>query len=365
MRFFDSIRRLLPSSSSGNPQNRWEFTFEGTCRDTLRENSAVWRVGVSRFESWLQGLEKRTESSLGRRLAHAALEHEERFLGMGRIARPSGHDPSSWADYTRDWEARGLGRFRLLDDEKDIRVLVEGPASGPICAGMVAAAWECATGKRHRFTWSDSSNDGLVVSLFEQHSQLPGPKSIAPPWMPTTDSSKDEQDADHWADLLLDGKGTWSIIGERKMMLHLDLVARFEEYCTPYLEAKRFQRSEDYEWSGLDDQSSAWWDAAADSAREGFVTEGHHVLVRDHTDWISIARRHLSSHGLGGLSVTKQTDSHGGVLLNFCDVFHPAIASGILLGCWERAHGRNGRAITYTDSGETTLELLSSRAIAD
>jgi hypothetical protein len=34
-------------------------------------------VGNFVFESWFLGLEKRTEQSLGRRLAHAAVEHEE------------------------------------------------------------------------------------------------------------------------------------------------------------------------------------------------------------------------------------------------------------------------------------------------
>ena len=365
MGLFDSLRRLLNRPETADPASRWTFTSKGTCRDSMRDGEPAWRVGTSRFETWLQGLEKRTENSLGRRLAHAALEHEERLADIGKITKPSGRDPSSWREYISDWNSRGLGRFRLLDAEGDARLLVEAPACGPICAGMVAAAWECATGKRHRFTWSDSSSEGLVVSLIEQHAEVPGPKPVNPLWKPSTIYTTAEQDADYWADIRSDGGGTWSIMGERRMMLHLDLLSRFEEYCAPHVEDSNFSRSEDYEWIGLDEKHSAWWDSAADSAREGFVSEGHHVLVRNHSDWLSIAHRHLSSHGLGGLSSSKQIDAHGGVSLSFSEVFHPAIASGILLGCWERAYGRNGRVQLSLEGGKITLQLLSSRAIAD
>ncbi|MEC9000930.1 MAG: hypothetical protein VX779_00045 [Candidatus Thermoplasmatota archaeon] len=366
MGLLDSLRRILPRRAPRDPKSRWEFLTDGTCRDNSRDGESVWRAGVNRFESLLHEVEKRTENSLGRRLAHAALEHEERFMRLGNVAKPSGRDPTAWLDYFSDWESRGLGRFRLLDDEKGIRILAEGPASGPICAGALAAAWECATSRRHRFTWSDGSTDGLIVSLIEQHTDVPSPKPLRAPWM-TYDStvlpSNDNQY--HWADYRADGGGTWSIMGERKMMIHLDLISRFEEYCIPYVKDNNFTRSEDYAWDGSDHKHSAWWDAVADSAREGFVLEGHHVLVRDHSDWISIARRHLSSHGLGALRETKQTDAHGGVLLTFSGVFHPAIASGILLGCWERAYGRNGRVVFSLESDKSTLELRSSRAIAD
>jgi hypothetical protein len=60
----------------------------------------------------------------------------------------------------------------------------------------------------------------------------------------------------------------------------------------------------------------------------------------------------------------KQIDDHGGVILGFSTAFHPAIACGVLLGCWERAYGRNGRASISFEGGRVTLDLLSSREIA-
>tara|TARA_B100000029_G_scaffold307771_1_gene300519 strand:- start:3146 stop:4246 length:1101 start_codon:yes stop_codon:yes gene_type:complete len=366
MGFIDSLRRMIPRRASSDTKSRWTFATDGTCRDNLRNNEPTWCVGVSRFESFLQGVEKRTENSLGRRLAHAALEHEERLMRVGILSKPHGRETAAWSDYISDWESRGLGRFSLLDDGQDVRILAEDPASGPICAGALAAAWECATSRRHRFTWSDGSSDGVVVSLIEQHTDVPNPKPMDAPWItyePTAFAST--EDHDYWTDFRADGGGTWSIMGERKVMIHLDLILRFEEYCIPYVEDSNFMRSGDYSWGGFEGKRSAWLAAVADTAREGFTSEGHHVLVRDHLDWISIARRHLSPHGLGGLEKTEQTDAHGGVLLTFSGLFHPAIASGILLGCWERAYGRNGRAVFSFESGKSNVELCSSRAIAD
>ncbi len=366
MGLFDSLRKMLPRRIPIGPKSRWEFLSDGTCVDNQREYESAWRVGVARFESLLQGLEKRTENSLGRRLAHAALEHDERIMRMGTLSKPSGRVPGAWSDYISDWESRGLGSFRLLDDEQDIRILAEAPASGQICAGSLAAAWECATSRRHRFTWSDNSGDGLVVSLIEQHADVPSPKALKTPWKEsTTTENTPNEDQDYWDNFRAEERGTWSIMGERKMMIHLDLISRFEEYCIPYVRDNNFARSEDYTWSGLEDKCSPWLGALADSVREAFVSEGHHVLVREHSDWISIARRHLSSHGLGGILESEQIDAHGGVRLTFSGLFHPAIVSGTLLGCWERAYGRNGKAVFSLIEAKSTLELSAARAIAD
>ena len=369
MGLFNFLREFLssPPNPEGLVKERWIAFDDGTYRDMLRDYDEIaWRVGVGWFESWFQGLEKRTAQSLGRRLAHAAVEHEEYMMGLGGLSIPSGRDPASWSRTIMHWETSGLGRFGLLEDGDETRMVVELPASGPICSGLIAAAWEKATGKRHRFLWSESAGDGLVITLTQDDAQVPRPKPLSPSWNvqgPAADVMPETND-EIWMDLRADSSGHWSIMNERRMFILLDLILRFEEYCIPYLDGNCGVRFEDYSWGGLDEKRSAWWTAAADSARERFVSEGHHVLVREHSDWASIARRHLSYHGLGRIESTKQTDEHGGVSLTFSAVFHPAIVSGVLLGCWERAYGRNGRSSVAFVEGRTTLELRSSREIA-
>jgi len=357
-----------PESPENQVKLRWTPIDDGTYSDMARNYDPykiAWRVGVGWFESWFQGLEQRTGQSLGRRLAHAAVEYEEHMMSFEGGGAPSGRDPTSWLSTIEDWESRGLGQFELLDDGEETRILVYRPASGPICSGLVAAAWERATGKRHRFLWSESAGKGLVITLTPDDTQVPEPEPRRPTWMDQEigvplDGLSDEL----WVDLRIESSGYWSIMNDRRMFLHRDLILRFEDYCIPYLDGIHEGREEDYAWESLDYKRSVWWTAMADSARERFVAEGHHVLVRDPSDWVSVARRYLSYHGLGGIESVNQTDNHGGVSLRFSAVFHPAISSGVLLGCWERAYGRNGRASVSFENGRARLELCSSREIA-
>jgi hypothetical protein len=123
-------------------------------------------------------------------------------------------------------------------------------------------------------------------------------------------------------------------------------------------------RSDCYDWNGIEGRRSNWWTAAADSARERFVLEGHHVLIRDHSDWSQIVHRHLSRHGLGESESAIPVGDKGGVRLAFSSMLHPAISGGILLGCWERAFGRNGKVMALQEDDKMTIEILPSREIS-
>ena len=377
MGLFDSLGNFFLKHFYGDPLSpehqvklRWMPIDDGTYSDMARDYDPykiAWRVGVGWFESWFQGLEQRTGQSLGRRLAHAALEYEEHMMSFGGFDAPSGRKTSSWSGTIQDWHSRGLGRFELLDDGEKTRILVERPASGPICSGLVAAAWERATGKRHRFLWSEIVGEGLVITLTQDDAQVPEPKPRRPTWrnreigMNLDNESTDEL----WGDLRINSSGDWSIMNERRMFLHRDLILRFEDYCLPHLDGIHEGRNEDYRWEGLEDKRPIWWTAAADTARELFISSGHHVLVAQPDDWISIGRRHLSTHGLGSVVQARETDGNGGVSLDLGSSYHPALASGVLLGCWERAHGRDGRISSVISDSSIVIELCPAREIAD
>ena len=355
-----------PSDSEDAITGRWEFSG-GVCRDALRgRNEIAWRTGSTWFELWFQGLERRSAQSLGRRLAHAAVEHEEYMLSLGGNHSPKGRNPDSWNNSRMLWETSGFGRFSLLEDDDETRIFVEKPASVPICAGIIAASWEASTGKRHRFLWNEGAEGGLVVTLSLDETKIPKPTPLDSDWSHfNIEAVRDGKLSDgNWQDLRVDSPGQWSIMGERRMFVHLDLLQRFEEYCLPYMNGVHEGRSDCYDWNGIEGRRSNWWTAAADSARERFVLEGHHVLIRDHSDWSQIVHRHLSRHGLGESESAIPVGDKGGVRLAFSSMLHPAISGGILLGCWERAFGRNGKVMALQEDDKMTIEILPSREIS-
>ena len=251
MGIFDFLKEIFspPESPEELVKERWIAFDDGTYRDMLQDyDEMAWRVGVSWFELWFQGLEKRTEQNLGRRLAHAAVEHEEYMMGLGGSSIPSGRDPASWSRTILHWETSGLGRFGLLEDGDETRITVELPASGPICSGLIAATWEKATGKRHRFLWSESAGDGLIITLTQDDTQVPRPKPLSPSWNNQGSGANiiPETNDEMWLDMRADSPGHWSIMNERRMFVLLDLILRFEEYCIPYLDGNCGVRFEDY-----------------------------------------------------------------------------------------------------------------------
>ena len=112
MGLMDSVRNFFstPPSLEEGVKERWKSFDDGTYRDSSRGRDEIaWRVGRGWFESWFQGLEQRAEQSLGRRLAHAAVEHEEYMMGSGGWDTPSGRDLASWSRTILRWETSGLG----------------------------------------------------------------------------------------------------------------------------------------------------------------------------------------------------------------------------------------------------------------
>ncbi len=369
MGFFDFLKRdKIPDDPAELIRKRWVHHEDGTIRDTIRtgkNDSAAAIFSVRQFEAWFYGVEQRLGQSFGRRLAHAALEHEEFMLNQPGLNAPSGRVPDNWSDYERDWQSRGLGRYSSLEDEEASRLLVEHPASASICAGFLTAAWERATGTRHKFVWTQNAQAGLVVTLESDDLESPAPKSQHVAWGDSDPGLTDlDQIESVWEDLRLEADGIWSIMHDRRMVLHRDLILRFEEFCLPYIEGIKEGRQK-MSWPLEDEQRSAWWTAAADSMRQTVFDSGIHILVSKPEDWLSISSRHLGLNGLGLVENATQADAQGGVQLRLKGCFHPALSGGVLLACWERAHGRRGSLKCTFNSGAVHLLIGSSVTIAD
>ena len=79
---------------------------------------------------------------------------------------------------------------------------------------------------------------------------------------------------------------------------------------------------------------------------------------------MDVASRHLSMQGLGRVTKATEIDNHGGVELHLSAALHPAVVTGRLLGCWERAEGRGAQAVWKSTEDGHIIILKNRRDIA-
>jgi len=348
-------------------QNRYVTTDHGFVLDNAFSNSPVWCLTCPGFERWFSEIEAIMNQTLGRRLAHASAESEE---WRWSFAPPL---PSKWIGQQKkrikivneDWALRGLGQLTMLESTgSTATIMVANRNHTALAAGMANATWECIEEQRFRFQWSDRGVGETVVEVTSDPRTIPVPKAPIFPWEDVAGNVVKEQAvfdrARHEAD------GFWTVEGNRMMFLSRDLLMRFESLATPYIEADSRSTDSRTKWSGIvDSEQNIFWDAMAEASRRQFMASGELVLIASPEHWIDVGRRHLSLLGLGKVGSAIQTDDYGGVEIVAPALFHPAIAVGILLGCWERAEGRAAKATWSVDELGHRIKIESRREIAD
>ena len=161
-------------------------------------------------------------------------------------------------------------------------------------------------------------------------------------------------------------EGVWTVEGNRVVMLHQDLLLRFVNLAIPYMADSHRSTDARTEWIGIDEvEKIVLWDAMAEAARKQFLASGELVLVAEAESWKSVSNRHLSAQGLGRVIGATGIDAHGGVDLLMPAALHPAVAVGILIGCWERAEGRAAKATWSSEKDGHHIRLESRRTIAE
>ena len=338
---------------------RWVWMENGLIRDLLRENQPAWIVATNLFESWIQGVEERCNQSLGRRLAHAANQSDEalipRNLKLNILTRKSSID---WDELNVDWKHRGLGELSLLDNsEENLSLLISFPANEAMCAGFASAAIERYSGTRYRFRWNGTREQSVVVRFTEDKIEIPTVQVLDVDWLDGDSNVIELEDFKFFEN---DDYGRISFMGNRSIFLHRDLIIRFIQFCEPYVEELFSGHINQYDFSGLSKSDQLIWTAMADSLREATFNMGFHVMISKSDDWLNVGSRFLSDSGLGSIESVTLIDEHGGVefILNGC--FHPALAGGVLLSCWERAYGCRGCLKCNMKGGIVHLIISSS-----
>jgi len=325
-----------------------------------RQGEKIWMLSPRWLNSLFSNLEMRTSLNLGRKIAHASSESEE-FLVSLQEDFPRGKNPRKWKNFSEGRLCRGLGEIEIIEDtsEKTI-ILVNRFSSGPMDAGIIASTWEMATGKRHRFRWSESK-DVLMVELTVDELIIPPPQQIEKHWN-GIEEIKANSNTIQWGEVRKLDTGGWEIDGERKIMIHRDLFLRLEEYTFAQITTLTDSREEDYVWKDVIGKRAIWWTAVADSCRQLFSDSERHVMISEAKDWTNSSIRNLSLQGLGRLSNPKLDLENGELESEIVGCFHPAISGGILLGCWERSTGIKGRIEVDSKEGIVTVKIAPKRA---
>lgn len=345
-------------------KSRWPHYSNGLILDSKSLGEPVWIVGSLWFEKWFLGLEERLETVMGKRLIHASSEAMEFFLVSNIIKKPKNNNIDNWKTIKLDFFEKGLGDFSFFDEDSgDIKILIQNYTNLNIAIGYLSAIWEYMTNKRFKSSWVDSESH-VLLTLTPILDTFPSPLYNGN-FIEDFHKYSIVNNAEWWEILTISPAGNWSINNSNKIIVSNDIFERFIQLSIPYLNTVKFLRSNNYSWDIGDKNESLWWSAAADSAREQFYSDSFHIMIREPEDWKNIGARHLQRTGLGKIINAKYCDSENGILLSLDSVFHPSITCGILLGCWERAYGRNGKLILTRSIDNYFVKIISTHMEID
>ena len=353
-------------------QLQQRFTHRnGVIADSRAGNELTWLVALPTFEGWFTSLEEILTMTLGRRLAHAAAESEEWYWRLTENELPEPwfkKQQKRMSVINADWALRGHGQMQFLNttDSTD-SVLVAHRSHTSLAAGMANAAWERIEDKRTRFQWSDRGASETIIEAEYDARNIPAPTPTSPSWQEVETSAARNVDAAHPMELARhEADGLWTVEGIQMMTLHRDVLLRFESLAIPHLSESARDTDPRTSWTGFNDTDTAvFWDAIAEATRKQFHSSGELVLIAEAVHWLHVSAAHLGSAGLGEVVNAESVDNLGGVNLDIPMCPHPALAAGILLGCWERSEGRQGRCEWSCGPAGHIFALRSRREVAE
>ena len=356
---------------------RFLWNKSGLILDTKCSNDPQWLVSASSLLKWFSNVEDVLAQPIGRRIAHAAAESEEwRMSLLGDIPKPIFKRQKKQLEWLNsEWESRGLGQLKYLpkisEIQEELEVKIKERVLTALSAGMGNAAIEYILSTRTKFRWQDQGEKEGLIFVQEDKKDVPSAQEFVPSWINRNKLSFDKhQRSENYNPLkrpILEFPGNWELFGVRHHLIGLDFINRLDDIIKPYLAEHTIYTDSRTEWNAtdkLDKEGKILWDAYAESACKLFIESGNLAMVAEPEHWRGICETELSEKGLGELISVESIDSHGGIEMKFSQIFHPALVTGILLGCWSRAEGRNAAANWEQNSDFHSIKLYSQREIA-
>lgn len=360
-RFF---KRIKSHDGNYDLSSRWVHYSNGLILDSKNSGQPVWMVGSIWFEKWFHSLEDKLELSLGKRLIQASSEELEYYLLSNRIFAPKNNNIDDWKHLIMDFHQKGLGTFSFYgEDGTDVKILITDYSNINIAIGYLSSAWEYMSGKRYKSSWADSESS-ILLTLSPSSDTFPPP--VASINLSQHRGEKSVSNSSEWWEMLsLGSEGCWYIQNSRKLIISSDMFEKFITSSIPFIQLNRNSRYDNYKWNDIDASNSTWWSASAESSRELFILQSFHIMIREIKDWKKVGYNHLQKTGLGAIIDVENYDDGDGIIFTLHSLFHPSITCGILLACWERANGRNGKLEFTKNENHFSLKIFSGQSISE
>ena len=333
------------------------LSAEGLFLDSHLSSHPHLIVPVEQMLDWFTNIEEISAQPLGRRLAHAAADHET-WRQMNRPTKvPSGIFSKAkripWL--MDDWQERGVGKLRTIEEG---RVCVEQQVQTAMAGGQGAGAWEILQGSRFRFRWEQHDSGRTDIILESDAREAHPPRKMVASWQ----ERKPQQTETGFPKVDKNDAG-WEFEGRRCFLMARDLILRLEDEMLPHVEV-RFD-DELIRFGGLEDESrEVVWNILARAEQRSFINQGEHVIVAEKSHWQMAVEAMVGRRGHGGLESLDYIDNNGGVEFIFKTVFHPALLLGRLMGCWQRANGRQPRGEWSSTASGCKILILARHEIA-
>ncbi len=345
---------------------RWNSGFY---LDKEYSDEPCWLVSSSGFAHWFELLQENLQLNLGRRLAHAAADSEELRLDSIELKHSFFQKRKKiLSEINYDWKSRGLGSLKVPSGSHKLKKLeleVHGRLQSSFSSGMANSAWEFITKKRHRFRWEDRGKDVALAHLEQDGIEVKKPIKIDKigAYKSIEFNEIDSNPLRKPFELKFGG---WELLGERHIFLYQDFIYRLVENITTYAsDSYSVSLNADWEVFQISETEKKVWSGIAQASSEMFRQGGELFMIDNPQGWVGASQAELVNKGLGAVTKSKGIDSNGGIELEFCNIFHPAIVTGVILGCWSRSEGRDGKASWKSDNGELKLQITSKSEIAE
>ena len=314
------------------------FFGNGIISDVCGNKFILWRRDG--FESWWIFFEEIMDSSLGRKLANASCDEEEKLLQNGALDATGFFAKKKQIKLFSDrWELHGWG----LPDYSS--KLIHNSGLSMAFAGLFQAGFEYIEKQRYKMRWQDINSELIKLDLEKSDISLPIPNGQKNPQI------KGEN-------LTLSLESEWKIDGKRYHLIPVGIFSRLLTSCLGY--PAQIDSDERNCWP--DEQDS--FIAMAMASKNLFIRGEELFLAADESGWKSSIEALFSKRGLGEAKKVTFIDNNGGVEIEFVDYSSIPLLLGLLAGAWTRCEGRPVKCEYDLDKGVLTIRLYSKNKIA-